>query len=76
MLAHGAKLRLRATATNQPSERDQISFSQLLDLYRNSPESGELQCKPGLSKTAISRHSEGWWESRGGRRAIAAFTRD
>ena len=51
---------------NQPSERDQIPFPQLIDVYRNSSESCELQCKPGLSKTMICSHLEGWWEARTG----------
>ena len=44
------------------SERDQILFFEPLDLYRSSPESGDLQRKSGVSKQTIWSHSEGWWQ--------------
>ena len=46
---------------HQPLEWGQLAFSIRLDLYRSSPESGDMQCKPGVSKPTICSHSEGWW---------------
>ena len=45
----------------QPAESDRIVFSNPLDLNRSSPESDDLQCRPGVSKTTICSHSQGWW---------------
>ena len=38
---------------HQPAESDQIVFFNPLDLYWNSPESSDLQCKYRVSKTTI-----------------------
>ena len=34
----------------------QIAFSHSLGLHRSSPESGDLQCKPGISETTVCSH--------------------
>ena len=43
------------------SQWGQILCFEPPDLYRSSPESGDLQCEPGVSKTTIWFHSEDWW---------------
>ena len=47
-----------ASNSHQPSKREQILVSQVLDLYGRSPESGDLWCEPRGSKQAIARKSQ------------------
>ena len=37
----------------------QIAFSNPRDLHLSSPESGDLQCQPGVSTSTMCSHSEG-----------------
>ena len=38
---------------HQPAKSDHIVCFNSLELFRNSLQSGDLQCKPGVSKTTI-----------------------
>jgi hypothetical protein len=49
----GSASRDHASTYHQPAQSDQIAFSNSLDLYRSSPESGDLHGKPGVSITPI-----------------------
>jgi len=51
---------LHSGVRHQPAESDQITLFNPRVLYQRSPESGDLQWKPGVSKTTILSHFEGW----------------
>jgi hypothetical protein len=52
------ELPIRARLPNhQPAESDQIACLDPLDFYRGAPESGDLQCTPGISKSTVCSHS-------------------
>ena len=44
--------------SHQSSECDQILLFELMFFYRSWPKYGDMQCKPGVSKTMIWSHSE------------------
>ena len=46
-------------SSTRPAESDHIACFNSHDSYRSSPESGDLQCDPGVSKTAICSRFEG-----------------
>ena len=49
----------------QPAASDQIAVFNSPDLYRSSPESGDLQCTPDVSTTMIHSCFTGWWNHAG-----------
>ena len=45
--------RKKGSYFHQSSQRDQIACLNPLDFYSSAPESGDLRCKPGTSRTTV-----------------------